>query len=188
MSERTWDRVKEIFHEAAALPAGERAAFLDGACAGDDRLRAEVEALLESHDELKAVRPETVTDELFLRDDFFDPRDLVQVKYEMLRRVREEGRSVTASAAAFGLSRPTFYEARRAFEREGLAGLLPHKRGPHGGYKLTGEVTEFLMHEAAGPGGASAKELTRRVEVRFGLRVHPRTIERALARRGKARR
>jgi len=61
MSESTWDRVKAIFDEATALPAGERVPLLDRECAGNDRLRAEVEALLESHDELKAVQPETVT-------------------------------------------------------------------------------------------------------------------------------
>ena len=32
-------------------------------------------------------RLEQVTDELFRQGDFFDPRDLVQVKYEMLRRI-----------------------------------------------------------------------------------------------------
>src|SRR5262249_56209000 len=35
-----------VFDAAAALPPGERAAFLDGACAGDPALRAEVESLL----------------------------------------------------------------------------------------------------------------------------------------------
>jgi hypothetical protein len=61
MSQPTWDKVKALFHEAVALPADERAALLDRACAGNDRLRTEVEALLESHEELKAARPETVT-------------------------------------------------------------------------------------------------------------------------------
>jgi hypothetical protein len=35
------------------------------------------------------------------------PRDLVQVKYEMLRRVRVDGHSVSQSATGFGLSRPS---------------------------------------------------------------------------------
>ena len=52
-------------------------------------------------------RPMTVRDALFLEDDFFDPRDLVQVKYEMLRRVRTEGNSVTDAATNFGFSRPS---------------------------------------------------------------------------------
>ena len=75
-------------------------------------------------------RPGKVTDELFAEDSFFDPRDLVQVKYEMLRRVQAEGKSVTDAAAAFGFSRPSFYQAQSAFGQEGLAGLVPQKRGP----------------------------------------------------------
>ena len=43
-----WERVRELFHEASELPAAQRAAFLAGE---DDRLRAEVESLLEAHDE-----------------------------------------------------------------------------------------------------------------------------------------
>src|SRR5207237_9829455 len=74
-------------------------------------------------------RPKAVQDELFLQDEFFDTRDLVQVKYEMLRRVRTEGKSVTDAAANFGFSRPSFYQAQLAFAPNGLAGLVPHKRG-----------------------------------------------------------
>src|SRR5215510_1647677 len=50
-------------------------------------------------------RPQAVTDPLFHQSDFFDPRDLVQVKYEMLRRVRVEGRSVRQACLDFGFSR-----------------------------------------------------------------------------------
>jgi hypothetical protein len=49
--------------------------------------------------------PQQVTDELFLTHEFFDPRDLVQVKYEMLRRVQSEGEAVSHSAAHFGFPR-----------------------------------------------------------------------------------
>src|SRR2546428_13246990 len=37
-------------------------------------------------------RPQDVTDPLFRESTFFDAHDIVQVKYEMLRRVRGEGR------------------------------------------------------------------------------------------------
>jgi hypothetical protein len=67
-------------------------------------------------------RPTAVRDQLFLEDDFFDARDLVQVKYEMLRRVRTEGKSVTEAATDFGFSRPSFYQAQLAFEQNGLGG------------------------------------------------------------------
>jgi serine/threonine protein kinase/Tol biopolymer transport system component len=42
--------ITSIFHAAVARPTDERAAFLHQACAGDEGLRHEVEALLASHD------------------------------------------------------------------------------------------------------------------------------------------
>src|SRR5882724_6576498 len=51
-----------------------------------------------------------VQDPAFVDSDFFDPRDLIQVKYEMLRRVRTEGQSVAKATSLFGMSRPTFYK------------------------------------------------------------------------------
>ena len=74
--------------------------------------------------------PESVTDDRFSASDFFDARDLVQVKYEMVRRVRVEGDAVSRTASAFGLSRPTFYEAAAALDAGGLPGLVPARPGP----------------------------------------------------------
>jgi eukaryotic-like serine/threonine-protein kinase len=49
MSDDRWQRIEEVFQQAADLPAPERARFLATACAGDDGLRCEVESLL-AHD------------------------------------------------------------------------------------------------------------------------------------------
>jgi transposase len=127
-------------------------------------------------------RPEAVTDLLFREDDFFDPRDLVQVKYEMLRRVRHEDLPVNRASAAFGFSRPAYYQARFAFEQEGLPGLTPKKRGPRGGHKLTEEVIEFVAQERTKDASIGASVLAGLVAGRFGVKVHPRSVERALAR------
>jgi transposase len=132
-------------------------------------------------------RPRDVQAPLFQEQEFFDPRDLAQVKYEMLRCVRSGGSSVVEATALHGLSRPTFYKTRRDFEHKGLAGLLPSKPGPRGPHKLTGEVIEFLeqlLQEAE----LESTELAKRVWRRFGRSVHPRTIERALGRPPKKRR
>ena len=43
MNEATWDRVKQVFHDAMARPLAERYAFLDEACADDAAVRSEVE-------------------------------------------------------------------------------------------------------------------------------------------------
>jgi transposase len=133
-------------------------------------------------------RPETVTDERFQTDEFFDSRDLVQVKYEMLRRVREERVTVTEAAERFGFSRPTFYDAQRALAAEGLAGLVPKPPGPKEAHKLTEEVMDFVDELRERSPSLGSQELAHLIEERFGRSVHPRSIERALERREKKRR
>ena len=129
--------------------------------------------------------PERVQDPQFRPGTFFDPRDLVQVKYEMLRRGRAEGATVTAAAQGFGLSRPTYYQAQRALAQEGLPGLLPKRPGPKGAHKMTDEVMAFLDTVLSAEPAVGAVELSERVRTRFGRSVHPRSIERARARRKK---
>jgi transposase len=130
-------------------------------------------------------RPEMVQDELFRRDEFFDARDRVQVKYEMLRRVRVEGQPIRRVAPAFGYSRPSFYQAQLAFERGGLPGLVAQKPGPRRGHKLDEEVLRFLSEKLEQDPDLRPGELAQRVQAQFGRSVHPRSIERALKRRGK---
>jgi transposase len=129
--------------------------------------------------------PERVTDPLFQDEPFFDARDAVQVKYEMLRSVRADRRRVTEAAAQFGFSRPTFYEARAAFERAGMPGLLPAKKGPRGGHKLSDAVLSFVEEQLGSRPSATPAELTERIRERFGVKVHPRSVRRALVRRSK---
>jgi len=126
--------------------------------------------------------PDAVADPLFGALDFFDRRDLVQVKYEMLRSVRVDGQAASSAARSFGLSRASFYQAQAALQREGLAGLLPKKRGPRGAHKLGAEVVDYLRGLLSDTPSLSSSELAARVQQRFALQVHPRSIERALAR------
>jgi transposase len=132
-------------------------------------------------------RPEAVRDPLFNTHAFFDRRDLVQVKYEMLRRTRVEGQAVGATAAASGMSRPTFYQAQAAFRARGLPGLLPQKRGPRHAHKLDEAVMAFVTDVRAAE-ALGARALAQRIEARFGVLVHPRSLERALRRQEKKRR
>ena len=130
---------------------------------------------------------ETVRDELFLSNAFFDPRDLLQVKYEMLRRVREDGVPVSHAAASFGVSRPTWYQAQRAWEAGGLPGLLPDRPGPRRPHKLSDEVVEALQAAKSERPELTAAELVELVRERFGISVHRSSIDRALARSKKRR-
>ena len=127
--------------------------------------------------------PEKVGDPRFQSNEFFDPHDAVQVKYEMLRRVVVENVSVTTAAEEYGISRPTFYQAKASFDEAGIAGLVPKKRGPQGPHKLQGEVLAFLEKRARPGQPIRARELSRLVQEEFGLNLHPRTIERALGKK-----
>jgi len=131
-------------------------------------------------------RPDAVRDEQFGSSGFFDARDLVQVKYEMVRRVQVDGASVVAAAAAFGFSRPSYYEAAAALARDGLPGLVPAKPGPRRGHKLTDEVLDHAEALLAADASLRATDLVEALQIRFGVRVHPRSIERALHRRRQA--
>jgi transposase len=124
--------------------------------------------------------PDQVRDPLFTSGSpFFDPRDLLQVKYELLRRVRVDGESVSHATSLFALSRPTFYATQAAWERAGLAGLLPEPTGPRHAHKLTDEVLVLLRPLA---NTMSSTQLAKWLRDEQQLKVHPRSIERALAR------
>ena len=134
------------------------------------------------------MHAEAVHDSAFVGSEFFDPHDLVQVRYEMLRRVSAEGLSITDAVARFGVTRPTFYKAQADFARAGLVGLLPAKRGPHGPHKITDEVMRFIQQSRQGEPQLDGPALVERIQHHFGLAVHRRTVERALARSKKKRR
>jgi transposase len=127
-------------------------------------------------------RPEAVSDEAFADSAFLDARDIVQVKYEMVRRVRVEGEAVSHSAAAFGFSRPSFYEAAAAIDTGGLAALVPARPGPRRAHKLNDEVVAYAHAQLGAEPSLRSVDLVTLIEERFGVRVHPRSVERALAR------
>lgn len=125
--------------------------------------------------------PDKVIDAKFRESEFFDARDLVQVKYEMLRRVLVETASVTDAAAEYGVSRPTYYQARASFEEGGIGGLVPKKTGPRGPHKLQGDVLRFVQSHHVPGRPVRARTLVKLVREKFSIDVHARTIERALS-------
>src|SRR4051794_21743253 len=149
------------------------------------RKHGKVDALLEEGTLNPA--PEKVRDPKFKQSEFFDPRDGVQVKYELLRRVLVEKASVTDAAQEYGISRPTFYQAKTSFDQGGIAGLVPRKRGPHGPHKVRGEVLAFIEQSLVQGEPIRARELASLIQSEFGLDVHSRTIERAVKEKKTAR-
>ncbi len=122
---------------------------------------------------------------LFQGSDFFDPQDLLQLKYESLRALQKDQCSMTQAASEFGLSRPTLYQAQAHFQAQGLEGLLPGKRGPRQAHKLTSEVRSYLQELRTTEPDLSSRQLAVRIRQRFKVKIHPRTIEKALKSKAK---
>ena len=93
------------------------------------------------------------------------------------------GQPVSAAAAAFGFSRPSFYEAAAAVDAGGLARA---GAGPAGA--AAGAQAHRGGRRVRAPGCArrtrrcARAHLVEAIAERFGVRVHPRSVERALAR------
>ena len=130
--------------------------------------------------------PERVKAPWFQNSAFFDSRDFLQVKYEMLRHVLVGGASKSETAELFGISRPTFYEAESAFLQRGLIGLLPQQRGPKEAHKLDANVMTFIEKSIRKNSKLRIKELVELIHAHFDISVHPRSIERAIARKKKS--
>ncbi len=126
-----------------------------------------------------------VTDPKFKNVAFFDPDDIVQVKYEMLRSVQKDGAAIQQASKSFGFSRITFYKTGKAFNENGLAGLIPQKKGPRRAHKLTREVMEFVDRLLERKPGIKSDGIRQEIKDRFDLTVHRRSIERAINRSKK---
>lgn len=126
--------------------------------------------------------PRKVRDPMFGTGEFFDPEDLLQVRYEMVRLVRRRNATLAQAAERFGVSVPTCFRMVKAFRQGGLAGLIPRRRGPRGPRKITQEILQFARSYRARHGRIGARRLVPLIEAEFGVRLHPRGIEKALAR------
>jgi transposase len=131
--------------------------------------------------------PHKVAEKMFSDSalEFFDPRDLVQVKYEMLRAVEKESRSVKQASEAFGFSRPAFYQAQSQFKQEGVTGLVKKRPGPKSAHKLTDDILAFIEKNVTEGNPLRARKLAPLIKEKFGKDVHPRSIERAVKRKKK---
>lgn len=132
--------------------------------------------------------PGKVSDNNFKDVSFFDPNDLVQVKYEMIRAVEKDTVPVFKASETYGFSRISFYKIQKAFKERGMEGLLPQQRGPHSAHKLNDEVMQFVNSLIEKTPGIKSAELIEKIKCHFSISVHKRTIERALEKSKKKRR
>jgi transposase len=158
---------------------------LESAVANPRPARQDPKAAALARDGVLNPHPEGIRDPLFNDNPFFDPKDLVQVRYEMVRRHQNDGIAISDVAETFGVSRPTFYKAQGALAGQGLAGLVPRQRGPKGGHKISAEVLSFVEEAKAASPDLTLPQVIGMIAERFGRDVHRRSLERALARKKK---
>ena len=114
----------------------------------------------------------------FIENDFFDPTDMIQVKYEMLKEVTKNGKSISEAATDFGFSRTAFYHIKEVFDKKGLIGLAPEKKGPKNPYKLTSEIQRDIDDCISENPMISSSEITKRVNSNKDVNISKRTVER----------
>ena len=91
------------------------------------------------------------------------------------------------ASQAFGFSRPAFYQAQSQFKQDGVTGLAKKRPGPKSAHKLTADILAFIEDKIEAGKPLRARKLAPLIKAKFGKNVHPRSIERAVARRKKKR-
>jgi transposase len=129
--------------------------------------------------------PEAVRSELFQMD-FFDPYDLAQVKYEMLRAHSVDEDPVAEVCRQFGLSRESFYQIQQAFRELGFGSFLPRKRGRKGPVKLKGEVLEFALAQQKEHPDIDPGRLAALIQERYRIAIHRTTVMRGLKKKRRS--
>ncbi len=122
--------------------------------------------------------PESVKDETFIeQSDFFDPKDIVQVKYELLRRCEVDGRDVAATCLDFGFSRTTYYKVQQAFLSGGMPSLMGRQRGRPKPIKVTDVVLGYTIAEKAKNPKLTAKDMAAALDARYHVHLSERMVQ-----------
>lgn len=123
-------------------------------------------------------KPERVSHPLFETLDFFDPFDLPQIRYEMIRAGRVENISVADACKLFGFSREYFYKLERAFMARGYVALLGSTMGRRPIIALNQEVVNFIVHRKIEENQLSGENLRQEIKRLYNVDCSRRTVER----------
>jgi len=124
------------------------------------------------------AKPERVSHPLFETLDFFDPFDLPQVRYEMIRSARVEKLPVAGACKLFGFSREYFYKLERDFMARGYVALLGSTMGRRPILALNQEIVNFIVHRKMEQTGLSGERLRQEIQELYKVDCSRRTVER----------
>ena len=131
----------------------------------------------------------SVSNHLFVMgNSYFDPQDLVQVKYEMLRAVKNGELNVSDASTQFGFSRTAYYKIDKRFNEAGVEGLCPQKTGPKYPAKVTPEILEFVSDLRENMPGITNDRIVEEIKEQKGVSIHKRSLQRVQAKKKHQRR
>lgn len=113
----------------------------------------------------------------------FDPYDLVQVKYEMLRAVSCDEMTVTDASKQFGFSRAAYYKIEKSFMAAGVNGLALQKTGPKAPAKATDEILQFVSELRDNDPGITNDRIIEEIQNQKGVSLHKRSVQRELSKK-----
>lgn len=129
-------------------------------------------------------KPDRIVHPLFKTLSFFDPLDLPQVRYELLRCARGGECSVLAACEEFGFSREYFYKLDRTFMERGYVALLGSQVGRRPLIALNQEIVSYVVMEKMKRPKASGDELRKEIEKLYKVECSTRTVERVIEKAG----
>jgi transposase len=119
-----------------------------------------------------------VTSPLFMGNTHFDPYDLVQVKYEMLRAVMCDEMTITEASRQFGFSRAAYYKIEKSFDVAGVNGLFLQKTGPKAAVKATDEILQFADELREHDPSITNDRIVEEIHKQKGVTLHKRSLQR----------
>ncbi len=126
-------------------------------------------------------KAEKVNHPLFETVKFFDPLDLPQVRYEMLRAVRVENMFIVKACKEFGFSREYFYQLEREFNKYGFSSLLRTSVvGCRPVIALNQEIVNYLIYRKIEEPKLSGEKLCKEINVIYKVKCEKRTVERII--------
>jgi len=129
-------------------------------------------------------KPERVSHPLFETLNFFDPLDLPQVRYEMIRAARVGNISVSEACKLFGFSREYFYKLERSFMARGYVALLGSTMGRRPIIAINQEVVNFIVHRKIEEPKVSGENLRQEIRRLYNVDCSRRTVERTVEKLG----
>ena len=117
----------------------------------------------------------------FIESDLYASRDLLQVRYELVRSIEEGDIALDEVPDKYGVSSVTAKRYVRSFKEGGMIALVPEQKGPKGPSSLDDEALRFIDSYIAEHPKASGRKVHEALESERHLGISKRTVERYLS-------